>query len=52
MFGIPIDSLLVELYVDADSPEVSSNERARGRAAETELIGFYQKDRMIRSVDF
>ena len=23
MFGIPIDSLLVELYVDADSPEVT-----------------------------
>ncbi|EFO89044.1 hypothetical protein GCK72_006778 [Caenorhabditis remanei] len=32
MFGIPIDSLLVELYVDADSPElISQNSHHRER---------------------
>ncbi|PIC12658.1 hypothetical protein B9Z55_028306 [Caenorhabditis nigoni] len=32
MFGIPIDSLLVELYVDADSPElISQNQHIRER---------------------
>ncbi|EGT31663.1 hypothetical protein CAEBREN_20828 [Caenorhabditis brenneri] len=32
MFGIPIDSLLVELYVDADSPElISQNAHVRER---------------------
>ncbi|CCD67148.1 Nuclear hormone receptor E75 [Caenorhabditis elegans] len=33
MFGIPIDSLLVELYVDADSPElISQGSHARERS--------------------
>uniref|UniRef100_A0A1I7UGX9 Nuclear hormone receptor E75 n=1 Tax=Caenorhabditis tropicalis TaxID=1561998 RepID=A0A1I7UGX9_9PELO len=41
MFGIPIDSLLVELYVDADSPElISQNAHVRERSdAFTQTLG-------------